>query len=1104
MTKKNIYKEQSKLYKKIQAAIHRWRRDIAVKGIAIVLSIFASGLAIIAAFSAYWTQAPYLIPAVACITGGAFLFAVVKYIILPFRKDVSPGKIARLLETKHPELEDRLVTALDSSIRRGNIEIFWLRKIIEQASAHTQNISLEKAVTRKQTPVWTALSVAAAILLALVLFSKAKWQPNIRTMVNANFQPPKPLPELYVTPGDSRVRRGGSLQIAATLKNYLPNKVVLYFSGQDSIWRSVQMQPQGNEHADMGHDFFDVRDDIKYYVRAGEEISEIYSVTVYEAPQIKRLDLTFNYPAYTKLQSRRVEDSGDVWAPTGTGVTITALSSVPVVKAEFIIGEQQPRVMKLTTDSTANTRFTVDQDSFYKIRLTSGDGLDNSPLVEYFIRALKNQPPAITVLKPKRDIKATMLEEIPLAANISDDFGMQSASLVVQVNSDPEIEIPLQEKPGEQIRNELSYQTHEFSTLLYLEDLDLQPGDFASYYFKAKESGSRPVTSDMYYIEIANFENIYTVATSSGGQSANGENAPQFAKLQKDIITAANKLIKNKPAMPEEEYQLNLQSIAETQTSVRASIESIVQRAKLRGRMLQQQQNQIVAALADAVSAMKIAEPKIEADSLVAAMPAMRSAYQHLLKADVLVHERQISNSRSRGQGGAQNQRELTRLFQDELDKMKNKYETLQQADNRNAQQEKDEALRKVQELARRQNQLNLANQQLAQKNLSEEEKRREIKKLQRQQEQLNKDTQNMLQQMAQNQNQQDARQSAQANNELRKASQAMNRATQKLQQQQPQNALASGQQALDKLRKLEQQLQDSRNDAKRQAMQKLQNQMNSLAQKQKDLAKKTGEMSQNARRDSIRLRANLAGQEQLRDEFQKLLKKIEQLSQRSTQKSDDSERELQTVERDLKNENIESRMRQAEASLASKKLDAAEKIQKSLHDDLASAGAGLQKVVDKLKNSQNTNLRHALNETQKLRKQLEDLITRQGKSGQKPANNADLDQKIQEGLWQSKPELKKLRDLLSGMPEMQSRLRDLENITNGIVRQALPGSQRLDLIEARLIQKMKLIEAEIQAQLALETGVEAMQNFETAKIPQEYRELVEQYFRRLSTAKNQ
>ncbi|KAA3616080.1 MAG: hypothetical protein DWQ05_10040 [Calditrichaeota bacterium] len=1109
----NIYRQQSQLYEKINAAIHRWRRDTAVKGVAIVLSIFAFGLGFMALFSAYWTAAPYLIPAVAIVTGIAFLYSLIRYIILPFRKDISPEKIARFLETEHPELEDRLVTALDASIRRGSLDIFWLTKVIDQADAHTRKISFEQEVTSSKTPFWALLSVAAGALLIFVLFSKTEWQPHIATMINSDFTAPQPLPELYVTPGDSRVKRGASLQVAATLKNYIPDAVQLYFSGPDSVWQNFTMQPQGDKKADVGYELFDIQSGFQYYVKAGTEISEVFNVSVFEAPQIKQIDLAFRYPAFTQLKPRKEKDSGDVWAPAGTKVTVEVLSTVVVTEAELLLGDNKSLAMNLISDSTARASFKVEKDSFYKIRLATSDGLDNKPLAEYFIRALQNQPPSITVLKPNRDIKATMLEEIPVSAEISDDFGLDKAVLVVQVNSEKEKEFQLRQKSGVNTKDALTYQTHEFSTLLYLEDLNLKPGDFASYYFKAHEGQSGSTVSDMYYIEITNFDNIYRVATSSGGGGGGGGDAPQFAKLQKDIITAATKLIQNKKVMPGNEYKLNIESLYKTQTDVRTSIESIVQRAKLRGRMLQQQQNQIVDALADAVKAMKFAEPKIEHDSLKAAMPDMRSAYRYLLKADVLVRERQISNSRSQGQGGAQNQRELTRLFQDELDKIKNKYETLQQGDTKQAQQEQDEALRKIQELARRQNQINQANRQLAQQNLPEEENKRQIKKLQRQQEELNRDTQKQMQDMANKaaQNRENTQQSAQNSQELRKASQAMNRATQKLQQAQPQNALANGQQALDRLRKLEQKLQQSQKDDISKELKNIENEMRSIAQKQNEIAAETSRLKKESSPDSTAVARNIERQNQLRETFENAMDELNQLTHRESTKKQDANQDLQQVERKIEQENIDGRMRDAEASLKKSQLSEAEKMQNSIHQDLTAANADFKKVLDKFKDSNQEKIGQALKETRKMRESLEEFLSqsqksnpdRQGNEGSAGQEKSDkTDQQLQEAIWKSRENFRKLSELVAGIPDMHSQFKDLQNIANGIVRNAVPGSQRLDLIEAQLVYKMKLIEAELQAQLHVEEGLDATQGFETVKIPQEYRELVEEYFRNLSSAR--
>src|SRR6185295_15945905 len=89
------------------------------------------------------------------------------------------------------------------------------------------------------------------------------------------------------------------------------------------------------------------------------------------------------------------------------------------------------------------------------------------------------------------------------------------------------------------------------------------------------------------------------------------------------------------------------------------------------------------------------------------ALPPEQRALQRLLAADAIFREVQVSfgnQSNSRGGGGGERQQqELAGLFELELDKMKNQYETVQRAQRQQAEQDKSEAERRLEELARRQ-----------------------------------------------------------------------------------------------------------------------------------------------------------------------------------------------------------------------------------------------------------------------------------------------------------------------------------------------------------------------------------------------------------------
>src|SRR4029079_19252774 len=112
--------------------------------------------------------------------------------------------------------------------------------------------------------------------------------------------------------------------------------------------------------------------------------------------------------------------------------------------------------------------------------------------------------------------------------------------------------------------------------------------------------------------------------------------------------------------------------------------------------------------LKQSVPEMQTAEGKLKAAAPDAALPAEHKAVEYLQKAEE-EYELQVSASQQQaGGGGGGGQRmadELADLFELEVDKMANQYETAQRASQQQADQKIDELAEKLQELARRQEQ---------------------------------------------------------------------------------------------------------------------------------------------------------------------------------------------------------------------------------------------------------------------------------------------------------------------------------------------------------------------------------------------------------------
>src|SRR4029079_2158226 len=112
--------------------------------------------------------------------------------------------------------------------------------------------------------------------------------------------------------------------------------------------------------------------------------------------------------------------------------------------------------------------------------------------------------------------------------------------------------------------------------------------------------------------------------------------------------------------------------------------------------------------LKQSIPEMQGAEGKLTAASPEGALPSEHRALEFLQKAEE-EYELQVSTERQQGGGGGgggqQMANELADLFELEVDKMANQYETQQRASQQQADQKIDELAEKLKELARRQEQ---------------------------------------------------------------------------------------------------------------------------------------------------------------------------------------------------------------------------------------------------------------------------------------------------------------------------------------------------------------------------------------------------------------
>jgi hypothetical protein len=829
-------------------------------------------------------------PAVLASLAGAVLLLVALAVVWglkPLRGAPTDAQLARLVEERVPALDDRLATALDAvavALKRGGPPPMLLGPLVEDAARRVDAIALDDIVPRERLRRGGVKAGAAAVtLVVLAVMAREPARQSLDAASLALF--PERI-RLEVSPGDTRLVQGAALTIEARLAgNRAPVGARVEVSEGDRM-RTAEMLGSG---AEFRLSMSQVVSDFQYRVVAGSVASRTYRVTVARPPHVVRIDADYVFPASLGLPLRTETDGGDVYAPAGTAVTLHVFTDRPVASGQLSLANGQSISLAARADAQLTATLKVLEDGSYRVALRDRDGLADPGQTEYFIRALEDRPPDVHVVKPASDRSVTRLEEVDIEAQAEDDYGIDRMELVYAVRGQSEKIVPL-DVPRRGTRVTARH-------TLYLEDLDVRPGDFVSYYVRARDvtRGTRPNEgrSDIFFLEVRPFEQEFalTQSQSMAGSGYNGS-IDELVTSQKQIVVATWKLDRRGQNVKGAQSPADIHAIGRSEADLKARVEETASslrestmrdpRRRLQGRGGDASDGTQAGrtmpeedAMTAAVEAMDRAILSLDALKTGAALPPEMQALNSLLEAQALVKKRQVSRQQSAQGGPGNNNRnyDISALFDKELQRLQEtKYETRQASGDQN--KENDAALQKIAELARRQDEMLRRQQDLARQHLDDAEMARQLEKLTREQAELRQQAEELARRMSklesgrQNSsgppapspsgNEQTARQ-------LRDISDDMRSATNDLRRRDSTRAGSGGTRALEKLKALERRLgggdkDEPRNasgsgkprDAESRAMSEQRERARQLRQNIERVTRELEKLSQDAGRSSV------------------------------------------------------------------------------------------------------------------------------------------------------------------------------------------------------------------------------------------------------------
>jgi hypothetical protein len=836
----------------------------------------------------------------------------------------SRADVARLIEERVHGLDDRLATSADVLARAGpELTGPVARALFDDTTRALGTVSAADIIAPELVRRgWWQATGAVALLLAAgaVLFEPASRATRAAWL----FASPGSL-AFRVEPGNVRVRPATPLTIRVAASASVGSLVPDLEARIGEAARREHMVPEGDSR--FAVTFKSVPASFTYHVQLAGRRSSEYQVTLLEPPRVARIDLSYEFPAFTRLPARDETDAGDIYAPEGTRVHLVVTprhTTAPIASASLTLRTGKELPLSRAADGSYTGDLVVSADDGYRVRLTDTDGLQNVEDPEYFVRMLDDRPPEVRIVRPAGDRQVTPLEEVEVEARADDDHGVQGLELVYGVKGGSERVVPL---GGDGATLSVTGRH-----TIPLEELQVSPGDFVTFYARARDIGrgkkSTESRSDIFFLEVTPFVDEFALAQSQA-MAAGGQSSDDLVRLQKEIIIGTWKLDRRSSGIqPSAE---DVRTLARAQATLRQRTEALAMRVAAGTSSLHAPDGHVDAAadspLAGAARAMTRAEQALLVQKTAAALPAEMEALNFLLKAQSDAQRKEITRQAGTG-GGSRAQQDLSTLFDRELQRQQQtNYETPKTAEEKR-EDSQDKTLERVRELARRQEALQRQQDDLARdrKKLDEEEVRRRLERLTREQSDLRREAELLAQQMQQNERRQregEKAQSAQTGEqakgatgaqraegakgakggeeakgaeggkggegsqsaELRQASEDMRGAASQLRREDPDAARSQSARALERLKGVERSLRESGPDERRRAVGDAQLEARQLAARQRQVSEQAGRAVARSDQDASR---RLAGeQEQLAQRAETLGQRLDQLGREGTDKSE-------------------------------------------------------------------------------------------------------------------------------------------------------------------------------------------------------------------------
>jgi len=384
---------------------------------------------------------------------GIWVFAVAWYLVRSLFWKETIAQTARQIEQVQPELRNDFINSILLSNDRQQVSPELVQLAIHEAARRSSHIDMSPATSMRTLRNW---SIAAGAAL-LVLIGLKMFAPNLLNRGwSAIFTPTQHIATVgkikieSVSPGDARYFVGEPVRIIATVDNPTGKdlKALLRIEGQEPILMYGDEENATFTFTDQARKDFYYSVEIEGTVWPQDK--PYYQIKVAQKIDLQKLEVMYDYPEYTNLKSIAIEGKGDLEAIVGTKATVRVTLGEYAPSAWVDVRGKAPLRMEHKETPAGHVyerSFTIEEPGSYRIELrdSRNEAFQFYPSAggdkgDYFtIKPLADRPPVIEFITPTSNAIVKAGGSLDTRIRVADDYGIADVKLYVGQAEDDDL-----------------------------------------------------------------------------------------------------------------------------------------------------------------------------------------------------------------------------------------------------------------------------------------------------------------------------------------------------------------------------------------------------------------------------------------------------------------------------------------------------------------------------------------------------------------------------------------------------------------------------------------------------------------------------------------